>query len=98
MLLSGQEKIAELLLKNGAKVNAKSNTKATPLHLTVEGGKLYLLTFSLRHQISLVPLLFNSGHQKVARILLRNGANINAENSDKFTPLHLAAQQSMFDI
>lgn len=42
---------------------------------------------------SICRTVFDSGHQSLAEVLLRNGANINAENSDKRTPLHLAVSQ-----
>lgn len=33
-----------------------------------------------------------SGHEKIAEILLKSGANVDAKEEDDFTPLHLSAQ------
>lgn len=36
-----------------------------------------------------------SGHDKVVEILLRNGANVNAESNARLTALHYAAAEGM---
>lgn len=36
------------------------------------------------------------GKEMIAEILLRNGANVNAEKINKLTPLHLTAQFGIF--
>lgn len=37
--------------------------------------------------------LFRLGHENLIEILLKSGANINAQDLDKRTPLHLAAKE-----
>lgn len=51
-----------------------------------------LATFS----IILSNFLCHLGHEKIADLLLKNGANINVENVDKETPLHVAASEGKF--
>lgn len=42
--------------------------------------------------------LFNSGKEKVVRVLLRNGADVNSRERDDWTPLHLVAQNGSVQI
>lgn len=39
-----------------------------------------------------------SGHQEVAELLIKNGANVNIKNSNGFTPLMVAAGNGNFQI
>ena len=41
---------------------------------------------------------FNSGKEKVVRVLLRNGADVNSRERDEWTPLHLVAQNGSVQI
>lgn len=41
---------------------------------------------------AIANFLIYLGHVKVAELLLKNGANIHAEEENKWTPLHLAAK------
>lgn len=41
--LKGDEKIADLLIQNGANVNCFDKDKATPLHLASKKGNFYVL-------------------------------------------------------
>lgn len=36
------------------------------------------------------------GNESVAEVLIRHGANVNAENKDKWTPLHCSANVGEF--
>lgn len=43
------------------------------------------------HQ-TICSLFLSLGYENVVEILIQNGADINAEEIDKWTPLHLAVQ------
>lgn len=45
--ISGQDKVADLLIEKGADVNAKLKTNWTALHMASENGKILLITRAL---------------------------------------------------
>ncbi|KAF7914964.1 hypothetical protein EAE99_010385 [Botrytis elliptica] len=89
---NGHKTIVELLLKNGAEIDAKCDSGLTPLyeagsqgHMTVvkllleKGGKVDLLT---KFGYSLLSRAAYGGHEAVAVILLKQSAYTETENKD----------------
>ena len=72
----GRTKIIELLIANGADVNAKDHTAMTPLHAAVISGERAAAL---------------AGEQAVVALLLDRQANLQAKNEEGQTALHLAA-------
>ena len=76
----GYVEVAELLIANGAHVNAKDEKGRTPLFETI--------TFRYSYHIP----LDNQGQIHTAELLIAKGAEVNAKDSDGCTPLHMAAE------
>lgn len=78
------------MLANGANISATDTKNWTALHLALAQNGIWLS--SNRIDASIFHSIYSLGHEKVVKILLENGTDINAEEMDKWTPLHLAAQ------
>lgn len=89
----GYEKIVRLLITNGANVNAKDVEDKTALHaVSLEGIRrmnVFLQHSCLWNWIKKYLLL--SGRENMVRILVENGANVNARNNLGNAPLNLAS-------
>lgn len=85
------------MIQNGANVNAVQNDKRTPLHLSSQHG---IFVHRNRHfnQINRQLQIFHLflGLEHVSNVLLRNRANVYAQDKDLWTPLHLAACNGTF--
>ena len=108
--IKGHADVIELLLTNGADINAESETGATPLVLAAENGKIEALQFILQHKDKIVNIEARGagggtalhvaaikGHADVIELLLTNGADINAESETGATPLVLAAENGKIE-
>lgn len=85
--------IMELLLKKGASANTIDATSlATPLHITATGNELIKNSLKLMGAENLIPQ-----HEpymdapRACRVLIENGANVDAQDIDGVTPLMIAA-------
>ena len=80
----GYSTIIEILLKNGANVNARDKFKQTPLHLAILHGHSTIVEILLQNGANVnakdrfkqTPLLLatQKGHSTIIEILLKNGA------------------------
>lgn len=97
---NGSKSILELLLENGADVNAKNNKDSTPLHYAANNYLASLATLLIKHGADVnaktncgnTPLHFAaaSSNTVVAKVLLNNDADVNCKNNDGRTPLNIA--------
>ena len=97
----------QVLLDNGANLNAEANEGETPLHLVSQGDydsqghgvgivRLFLqrgIDVNVKDKDHGTPLhsAAFSGMLEIARVLLDHGADVNAENKQGKTPLHQVA-------
>ncbi|KAK3260968.1 hypothetical protein CYMTET_30104 [Cymbomonas tetramitiformis] len=104
----GQVQTVELLLREGAEVNARSNVNATALHLAARLGHKGIARLLLQHDAALderntsqsTPLhtAAQHGHAELTEILLDAGADINARGVCDLTPLHYACAAGQQDV
>ena len=104
-------KIVDLLLKNGANINARNEMNRTPLHNATELRKYEIIQLLLYYKADIdafqwpgrtpLQIAIISNDKKATKILLKNGANPNL-TSDlyefQFTPLHIGITCEHFDM
>lgn len=84
--LSGTEKVAELLIRYGANVNA-ANFGMMICNENKPNYEIYSFIWIVGGWTVLHSAV-NRGRKKIANLLLRNGANVDAANIYGETPLH----------
>ncbi len=94
------KKLAELLIAQGANVNAKNNQGDTPLHLAVQSNNKELAELLIAKRVDVnardnyghtplhLALLYNN--KEVAKLLIAKGADVKARDNQGDTPLHSA--------
>ena len=97
----GYNDIVQLLLTNGASIEATDKHNDTPLHLAAWDGHTSTVELLLSKGASIEAMNeFNNtplhraawnGHTNTVELLLSKGASIKATNKDNLTPLHRAA-------
>lgn len=99
---NGMWLMVDVLIQNGADVNATSHSGNTPLHMAMrkEGELwndptlLHLATWSGNHP----NMVFDVTNEYVVKSLLKSGANRNARNNNGQTPLNLAKRKDLQEI
>ncbi|OBT69238.1 hypothetical protein VE03_01955 [Pseudogymnoascus sp. 23342-1-I1] len=100
----GHKSVVELLLENGAKIEAGDNDfLRTPLSRAAEEGHEAVVRLLLKKEankeaqdiygMALLSRAVGRGHVNIVQLLLQEGADIETENIDGHTPLLLAAQE-----
>lgn len=94
----GRRKIANLLLRNGANVDAANIYGETSLHwTTVNGNHLKWQPFECYVLLNIINTPSHQlGHERIAQLLISSGANVNAMTVFYRTPLHWAAINGMY--
>lgn len=99
--LEGHEDVVELLLENGAEVDAPETDGMTALHWAAFRGSVEVVDILLDYKaditieaLSGLPLHWaaGNGQKKVVEALLANGAGVDSRNENGATALHWAAQ------
>jgi Ankyrin repeats (many copies) len=104
----GRKDVAELLLANGADVEAKAYGGWTPLLQAVFGGHKDLVELLVAHKANVnyqedagrTPLhvAAENGYTAIAAFLLANKAEVNVKNRDGMMPLHVAVARGDKDM
>jgi ankyrin repeat protein len=101
--LSGQYAVAELLVKQGATIDAKDHKFGwTPLHCAAENGQTSVIQLLLENgakveetddKVGWTPLHFAAmnGHKAAVEMLIGGEADMNKKDKNRWTPLHFAA-------
>lgn len=106
--VSGNVKIARILIENGAGINTPDIDKFTPLHHAVKNGQKEMVIFllskgsdiNLKSAADTTALHLNAiqGNSEITRILLAKGASINALDETNSTALHHAAAAGFIEV
>ncbi|MBR3696000.1 MAG: ankyrin repeat domain-containing protein [Akkermansia sp.] len=97
-MLARADVMAELL-KHGANANTRdARSNATPLHVTATGNALIIDSIKLMGAASLLPTHESKMDAAMAcKVLLENGAEVNAVDNDGTTPAMIAAMDGSPD-
>ncbi|KAF4954957.1 hypothetical protein FSARC_11986 [Fusarium sarcochroum] len=105
---NGMNKIAELLLEKGSRIDIKDNDDNTALLLSASYGHKTMVELLLEHGAWLearnkagdTPLARTAykGHESTAALLLEKKADIEALNNAESTPLAIAARRGHVDV
>ena len=106
--LSNAYAAVEVLIQNGADINAKAQVGLTPLHYAAWSNAYAVAEVLIQNGADinakdnngLIPLHAAAWSNvcEVAEVLIRNGADINAKDNIGFTPLHYAAQSNACEV
>ena len=103
-----RKEITELLIANGANVNAKRDDGETPLHQAADNGHKEVVELliakgadvSAKTDNRVTPLhsAADGGQKEIVELLIAKGADVNAKRDDGETPLHQAASKGRKEI
>lgn len=96
----GNTEVVQLLIVNGANINAKNNVGSTPLHYASTEGNTEVVNLlidngadiNVKDHVDTTPLHKASfkGHTEVVKLLIDNGADIHVKDNVDRTPLKVA--------
>jgi len=99
--------LVELLLQNGANINASSTNLDHPLFICSQAGNAELVDLLLKkganvnqtNKLGSTALVTASqrGHFNIVQLLVKAGADVNKENKAHYTPLYVSAQFGHLD-
>ena len=96
--LRGHVEIAKVLIQNGAKVNAENECQKVPLDLAARGLDITKALFLNGVDAKDVYVAASEAYVGFAKVLIQNGAYVNAVNSRGQPPLHRATLQGYVEI
>ncbi|KAG9354021.1 hypothetical protein JZ751_012145, partial [Albula glossodonta] len=98
---NGHVRVIEILLDQGAPIQAKTKNGLSPIHMAAQGDHMDCVRQLLQYNAEidditldhLTPLhvAAHCGHHRMAKVLLDKGAKANARALSGLTPLHVAA-------
>ena len=105
-VLAGKEEVSQLLIEHSVDLNIEDINHRAPLHMAayralpkatrmlLERGGPLKARLNARDKNSWMPLHLASarGYSGIAALLLKFGAEVDAQDEDGMTPLHLASQ------
>ena len=96
----GYERIARVLILNGANIEAKRDSGLTPLHLATQQKNFNIIKLLLGHKAKInetsnkletaLHIAAREGYDDLAEFLIFHGAETDIKNKDGYTPLHFA--------
>jgi ankyrin repeat protein len=104
LFYAGSKEMAELLIANGADINAKSALGTTPLHDKAVPGLIDVMELLIskgadvnaKDNNGITPLHIAADLENVetVELLIKNGAMIDVKDSDGYTPLRIATKKN----
>uniref|UniRef100_A0A3B4E6Z2 Ankyrin 1, erythrocytic a n=1 Tax=Pygocentrus nattereri TaxID=42514 RepID=A0A3B4E6Z2_PYGNA len=101
---NGHVRIIEILLEQGAPIQAKTKNGLSPIHMAAQGDHMDCVRQLLQYNAEidditldhLTPLhvAAHCGHHRMAKVLLDKGAKPNTRALNGFTPLHIACKKN----
>ncbi len=90
--------IIDTLLKGGADINARDKTNSTPMHYAAQSYDVNWIKALIANKATINPVnnygdspMMLVRQPEVAKVLIDNGADVNAKNKMGYTKLHMAA-------
>lgn len=106
--LYGQSTIAELLIRKGARVDARDAEGRPPLYDAITVADRLMVELLIKEGADLKirdargrsPLHYaaTAGYRDIAELLISHGAEVDAKDSGALTPLHLAASNGHVEV